>query len=275
MHNKQTAKISKLIEVPHVTNFRELGGYRVESGRRIKNGQFYRCAGLSKLDESDFKILNDLDLKIIVDLRSIGEKENEPDVVPPGCEYYHHSGIVTMDDPNHLSNQYGGNMDMKSAVIDILQKKIDMADPMEYLKDCYKTMAEHSESFKALFDLIKNNPDKPIAFHCTAGKDRTGVAAALILLSLGASEETVMEDYLLSNICRKAENDVVIDSLKGYSTEDSLLNIIRAMLEVNAELLNAYFHRVKELYGTWDDYFEQAIGLSSEERRLLKERYLV
>lgn len=266
---------NRTIEVPHVTNFRDIGGYLTEGGKTVKHGQFYRCAGLSKLDESDFEILKDLNLKIIVDFRSKAEKEKEPDIVPPECEYYHYSGIVTMDDPNDMVNKFGGSMDMKAAVMSILQKKIDMPNPMEYLTGCYTTMAEYSQSFKALFDLIKSNPDKPIAFHCSAGKDRTGVAAALILLSLGASEETAMEDYLLSNLHRKAENDGVIESLKKYSSDEKFLGVVRSMLEVNGELLNAYFSKVKELYGDWDNYFEKALGLSKADRRELKERYLV
>lgn len=265
----------RIIAVPHVTNFRDLGGYTVAGGKTVKHGQFYRCASLSNLDESDFKILKELNVKIIVDFRSNGEKENEPDIIPPECDYYHYSGIVTMDDPNDMGNQFGGNMDMKAVVMNILQNKIEVPNPMEYLKDCYKTMAEHSQAFKALFDLIKKNPDKPIAFHCTAGKDRTGVAAALILLSLGASEETVMEDYLLSNLYRKAENDVVIESFKKYTSEEKFLSVMRSMLEVNAELLNAYFDKVKELYGNWDNYFEKALGLSCEDRHKLRELYLV
>ncbi|MEG2288389.1 MAG: tyrosine-protein phosphatase [Clostridium sp.] len=267
--------VLRVINVPHITNFRDLGGCPCGEGKVVKPKQFYRCAGLSNLDESDFAILKEQNLKIIVDLRSKAEKEKEPDIVPPECEYYHYSGIVTMDDPNNLANQFGGNMDMKSAVIDMLQNKREVPNPMEYLKECYKTMAEHSNSFKALFDLIKMYPEKPIAFHCSAGKDRTGVAAALILLSLGASEETVMEDYLLSNVYRKAENDIMIEMLKKYTTEEVFLNLIRSMLEVNAELLNTYFDKVKELYGTWDNYFEKAIGVSAQERKELKERYLV
>ena len=267
-------KIKRSIEIPHVTNFRDIGGYSVKGGKTIKYGQFYRCASFSRIDESDIKILKELNLKIIVDLRSKGERESEPDIIPSDCEYYNYSGIVTMDNPNDMANQFGGNMDMKDILMNILQKNIEMPNPMDYLKECYTTMAEHSQSFKALFDLIKQNPDKPIAFHCTAGKDRTGVAAALIMLCLGASEETVMEDYLLSNMYRKVENDSVIESLKKYTSAEEFLAIVRSMLEVNAELLNAYFDKVKELYETWDNYFEKALGISSEDRKNLKELYL-
>lgn len=267
--------ISKVIEVPHVTNFRDIGGYIGEGGKRVKCGQFYRCAGLSKLDESDFQVLKDLNLKIIVDFRSNGEKEKEPDIIPPECDYYHFSGIVTMDDTNNMANQFGGNLDMKASIMEVIQKKIDMPDPMEYLKECYKIMAEHSQSFKSFFEVIKSNPDKPIAFHCTAGKDRTGIAAALILLALGVSEEVVMDDYLLSNIHRKVENDGIIESLKKYISKEEYLRGIRLALEVNAELLAAYFEKVKELYGHWDNYFEKALGLSVEDRIELKRRYLV
>lgn len=267
--------VKRIIHVPHVTNFRDLGGCPCEDGKIVKYGQFYRCGKLSNLDENDFEVLKNHNLKIIVDLRSVGEKEREPDIVPKDCDYYHYSGIVTMDDPNSGASQMGGNLDMKSAVIEILQGKMKMPNPMEYLKDCYEIMAEHSDSFKALFDLIKKNPEKPIAFHCTAGKDRTGVAAALILLALGASEETVMEDYLLSNVHREAENNIILEEIKKHTTDEEFLKVFRSVLEVDAELLNAYFNKVKELYGTWDNYFERAIGLSTEDRKELKERYLV
>lgn len=266
---------TRLIELPHVTNFRDIGGYIGEDGKQVKYGQFYRCAGLSQLDETDFQILKELNVKIIVDFRSIGEKDNEPDIIPPECEYYHFSGIVTMDDKNNLGNSFGGNLDMKTTIMEIIQKKIEMPNPVEYLKECYIIMAEQSQSFKDFFKVIKDNPDKPIAFHCTAGKDRTGVAAALILLSLGVSEEVVIEDYLLSNVFRKAENDGIKGILKTYIDKEEALEMIKVALEVNEELLLTYFNKVKELYGNWDNYFEKALGISKEDRTELKRRYLV
>ncbi len=272
---KGVSDISRIIDVPHVTNFRDLGGCPCEDGKVVEYGHFYRCAGLSKVDESDFEVLKKYNLKIIFDLRSKGEKDKEPDIVPPDCEYYHYSGIVTMDEPNDMVNQFGGNFDMKSVVMNILQNKVEIPNTMDYLRGGYETMAEHSNSFKALFDLIKKYPEKPIAFHCSAGKDRTGVAAALILLSLGASEETVMEDYLLSNIHRKTENDGILGEIKKYTTDEGFLSVIRSMLEVNVDLLKAYFNKVKELYGNWDNYFEKAIGLTKKDREELQERYLV
>ena len=267
--------LSRVINMPHITNFRDLGGCPCAEGKVVKSNQFYRCADLSNIEEEDVKILKEKDVKIIVDLRSRGEKEKSPDKIPYFCDYYHYSGIVTMDEDDSIVGQFSGNMDMKAALMTMVKGNSNFPNPMEYLVECYKTMAEHSDAFKALFELIKKYPDKPIAFHCTAGKDRTGVAAALILLCLGASEETVMEDYLLSNSCRKAENDLVMEAINKYDFGDDALGMIRSMLEVNESFLQAFFNRVKELYGTWDVYFEKALQVTKDDMQMMRERYLI
>lgn len=212
---------------------------------------------------------------MLVDLRSYAEVENEPDIVPDGCEYYHYSGIVTMDDSNSEINEFAGNMDMKSVVIAMLEKKIQLPDPKEYLTKSYETMAVYSNAFRGMFARIKQYPEKPIVFHCTAGKDRTGIGAALILLILGSSEETVMEDYLLLNIYRKEENDKLMAELSKVIQDETFLKTIRVMLEVESDFLEAFFAKVHECYGTWDNYFETALCIRKEEREFMKERYLV
>lgn len=258
------------LHAPNITNLRDLGGYPCADGKSLEKGHFFRSAGLSKLSEEDITILKELGLRIIVDLRSDLEVAKEPDIVPEFCDYYRYSGIVTMDDPNAAT----GDMDMKSAVMAMMQGDGGLPNPMDYLIDCYETMAGQSNAFRELFSLIINYPDKPLLFHCTAGKDRTGIAAALILLCLGAEEKTVMEDYLLSNNYRKAENESILAAVRSQLEDERVLAMMNMMLEVQPSFLKAFIEKVHALYGSWDNYFEQALGVSTEQRLDMQKRYL-
>lgn len=257
------------LHVPNITNLRDLGGYPCADGKSLAKGHFFRSAGLSKLNEEDITILKELGLRIIVDLRSDLEAAKEPDIVPEFCEYYRYSGIVTMDDQTST-----GDMDMTSAVMAMMQGEGGLPNPMNYMIECYETMAEQSSAFRELFSLIINYPDKPLLFHCTAGKDRTGIAAALILLCLGAEEKTVMEDYLLSNDYRKAENESILAAVRSQLEDERVIKLMQMMLEVQPAFLKTFIEKVHALYGSWDNYFEQALGLSAEQRLDIQKRYL-
>ncbi|RFZ75614.1 protein-tyrosine-phosphatase [Lacrimispora amygdalina] len=265
IHNR-----NQILFTDNIANFRDLGGCPVQGGKQVKPGHFYRSSVLSKLQQEELDLLSDLNIQMIVDFRSPSEVRSEPDVVPPRCQYYNFSAI----DFGTESDSAEVNSDMKSIMMAVIEKKIQL-DNTESLTAQYEAMAADSSAFRQMFQLIKANPKAPLLFHCAAGKDRTGVAAALILLCLGSTEETIIEDYLLSNMYRAAENERIIKELSEATQDKALLNAFLVLLGVDAAYLHAFFSKVQELYGNWDSYFEQAISLSPVERAQMKERYLI
>lgn len=262
----------RVIFTENITNFRDLGGCPVIDGRQVKPGYFYRSGVLSRLQRKEIELLKNLNIQIIVDLRSTPEVRSEPDVTLPGSQYYNFcgSGFGTGS-----GDSIAINLDMKSILMAIIEKKIPMPDPTAFFTAQYEAMAVDSSAFRQMFVLMKEKPKTPLLFHCAAGKDRTGVAAALILLCLGSTEETILEDYLLSNVYRVAENEKIIQALSAATQDKALLDVFRVMLGVDAVYLYAFFSKVHELYGDWDNYFERVLCLSSAERFQMREGYLI
>ena len=120
---------------------------------------------------------------------------------------------------------------------------------------------------------IVENGRNPVLFHCSAGKDRTGVLASLILLALGVSMEDAMEDYLLSNAYRKEEIDKEMGKIAALIDDPMILDQIRGMLLVKAEYMEAALQPVKT-YPGFGDYARDRLGLSPEDMQRLRALYL-
>ena len=181
-----------------------------------------------------------------------------------GTRYINISGMAELDDTQD-------NFDM----ISIVGKKQDTEyNSKDFLIKGYKNMVFNNLALKELVDCMENEEGLPIVFHCTAGKDRTGFAAALILLILGVSEEVIIEDYLLSNIFRKDINKKIIDTIVGKISNSQGLTSLKYMLEVQQEYIEAAFNSIKEKYGTIDIYLEKEYGLTKKKRKELKCRFL-
>jgi protein-tyrosine phosphatase len=134
------------------------------------------------------------------------------------------------------------------------------------MRDSYRNYVRHNTAcYKTLFAHLLDDT-APLVIHCTAGKDRTGFAAALILKALGVSDELVVEDYLLTNrFYRRAE--------AGLSSD--LPETVRAVLgSVEASFLKASLDTVRADYGDLEAYFETGLGIGARERAVLERRYL-
>ena len=176
-------------------NFRELGGYSADEGKHVRWGQIYRGIPTGLLtSDADRKLLDSLGLRLILDLRSEQEAEKMPDYVPDGARMVRICGLC-LDD--------GKEVDFSPEDRErLLEGKPDegrrMADAM------YRQMLFGNKAYKELFRALEAG-ETPVLFHCSAGKDRTGVAAMLILLALGASDETIRQDFVRTNECRRPE----------------------------------------------------------------------
>ncbi|MED1564168.1 hypothetical protein AJ85_06960 [Alkalihalobacillus alcalophilus ATCC 27647 = CGMCC 1.3604] len=252
----------RLITLEGSFNFRDLGGYKTKSGRTVKWGRVFRSGDLSKVTANDLKKLEQLGIKTICDLRSQDEVEKMPDPLLANVRALH-VPVIPNDDET-----------MVRQVGDLAEVQREwLTNPGDMLTYMNKKMVIFAEAYKTLFRSLLNYPEEPLLFHCAAGKDRTGVVAALILSLLDIDRETILEDYLLTNLSKeKMRQQLAGSDLDAFSHLSG--EAIEAMLEPRAEYIEAFFVELEHHYGTVKHYFERAIGLTEDEMNQLRENLL-
>lgn len=235
-------------------NFRDLGGYETKDGRVVKWGRIYRGGELAELTDADLTALDGLDIKLVCDLRSDGEVEIGPDRLPAGAESVHIPIVDDSQDPVAIrAAVLAGDVSMLGA-------------PGELLTEGNaKFVTDFSDQFATLMERVMDPASQPTNLHCTAGKDRAGLGAALVLLTLGVPEQTVMEDFLLSNEYRAEENAHTLETLSAL-LDPSELEVMRSLLEVREEYLQAAIDAMEDEYGSVDAYLRKGLGITPKER---------
>jgi protein-tyrosine phosphatase len=236
-------------------NFRDLGGYTTKDGRQVKWGEVYRSADISKLTDSDMAELKKLNIDYDVDLRGHQESAQAPDRLNPGMDYVllpaGSDNINWMQEMSKIKGTQGDSL------------MIAYYSNTQYLTDRYKPM----------FDKLLNLPDgQSLVFHCSAGKDRTGIGSALFLYSLGVPYDTIMSDYLASNYYRKDINAQLSMQMVQYMHLSP--EVAKSMAGVKKEYLDATFKAITNQYGSVDNYLKTQLGLDDEKIALLKKKFL-
>ncbi|WP_262316585.1 tyrosine-protein phosphatase [Lacticaseibacillus parakribbianus] len=253
----------RLLPIPNAVNLRELGGYRTKDGRRVHNRKLLRSGSLAMLDTDEAKQLYAYGLRHVVDLRGLDERAGWPDVLAPGVAYHVLSVLPFADTaplPERLSQYLGAMQEPRIA---------PMAE--YYLR--MLTDAHALAQWRALFDLVATNttPNEAVLFHCAAGKDRTGVAAMMLLGMLGVPEGTIRQDYLLTNAVFAAPAAQVTQALQDPgSTFVADMNRNRA--EVQCQLAVAAFIRGE--YGDWPRYVARELGVDAAAQTVLRDQLL-
>ena len=246
-------------------NFRELGGYEADEGKHIKWGQIYRGIPTWKLtSEADRKLLDSLGLRLILDLRSEAEAAETPDYVPDGarlvriCGLCHPDGSEISFSPGDIEKLLKGKKD----------EEHNLADAM------YEQMIFRNKAYKELFRALEAG-ETPILFHCSGGKDRTGVAAMLILLALGASDETICQDFVRTNVCRRPELEKIwaahAEEIEAHPEQKQFYQGIAG---VHPESAPFVLDTIRKEYGTTDAYLEAEYGLTPARLMRLRRMYL-
>ncbi len=244
------------IQLEGAVNFRDIGGYPTLSGQRVKWGKMYRSAALNTLTDGDLAKLKALHIATIIDFRGPYEIKAAPDKVPAGAiDINLPAGSENIGDSNYMKNM-------------VRSMKNDSS-----LLQFYSDLTPFRERYLPMFNqLLAAKTDSAVLFHCTAGKDRTGIAAALILYALGVSEQSIMEDYLATNYYRRNENEKAVKGMvQLYHLDET---VARSMMAARANYLNATFESIKSSYGSIDTYLETVMGLTKEKRNSLKEKFL-
>ena len=259
---------NQLIGVTSGRNFRELGGYETLSGKKIKMHKLLRTGNLADLSPFDKQFLTDYGVKYDVDFRSKEEVYNQPDRVPDGVEYIY-DPVFSEDLTNSSKN-----------LNDLNKQAANDADfGFDHMHYAYEDMIESESAqnaYRKLFEvLLKNDGEnESVIFHCTAGKDRTGFGAMLVLSALGVPFSTIKKDYLLTNITTKDFVDSMVEHARQNGRNENVLQSIRDIQSVRPEYLDHAIKVLNDEYGGINNYLRDVMKLSSADIMKLREIYL-
>lgn len=256
MGNNRRLKFNGLV------NFRDLGGYETNDGRVVKWGKLYRSDGLHSLTDKDKIDFINLGIKSIFDYRSKGEVDKKPDPVFEGTEYVNISAM-TLEDGNEV------NLDMEDITKNIEEIRA-IKNPLDILGKRYVQMAFGNEAYRKLISYALDEDKYPILQHCAAGKDRTGIGAAILLLAIGVPEDRVIEDYLLSQEYFNEPNEEYKKGIKGIKEFPEAEALLDALMGVRKEYIEGFLSAIKEKYKSMEEYLEYEFGLTKDKKEKLK-----
>lgn len=237
----------RLRKLKGVTNFRDLGGYRTTDGGRTRRGLVFRSDAPHRLTQADLDTIGDLGLRVAYDLRTDEERRRAPSMLP--------------DDVRRVSLPIGGGAAGNSELTDLIASGDLASVPDDFLVRVYRLMAEgDARTFGSLLTGLADPDGLPALVHCTAGKDRTGLSAALLLSVLGVDESTVLDDYELG---------------AAYYAEDRLARLrprlakagidverFRAVFGTPRAAMAATLATLRERHGTVEEYLLAEAGVT-------------
>lgn len=255
----------KQIALEGAINVRDLGGYKTEDGKTIKPHRLIRSAELYTITGNDIaKLKKTYQLKQIVDFRTDSEVDKKPD--PPIQNVKNIYDSVMKDNGASTSTE------------DLIKSLSKMDNPESFLIEANKSFVTDENSrkaYKKFFDILLENKEGAVLWHCTAGKDRAGFGTALVLSALGVPKDKVMEDYLLSNKYRADENEKAVQAILAETKNQQAADGMKAVMEVRESYLNAAFDEIDKKYGSLEPFLKEGLGLTKSDINKLKSMYLV
>ena len=217
-------------------NFRDLGGIRTIDGRYVKWGKIFRSDDLSTLTDKDLKYLSSIPIVSVVDFRTEAEINTAPDKLPSSVK----NDYICTITPGKLSTD-----DITKATEEQL---------IEEMKNMNKLLVTDQSCiavYRNFFELLQNEKEVPLLFHCSAGKDRTGTGAALILYALGVDEMTVMQNYMMSNTYIADKYAKLVEEFPN----------MQPLFEVRTEYLQTGIDQMKKDHGSVENYLTNVLNV--------------
>lgn len=262
MESLQTVSVH--LPFQNIENCRDMAGITNRNNKHIKPGKLFRSANLHKATDQDIYTLQHMHLDNVVDLRTDVEIALEPDRLLSEWNTVH----LPLIQERKLAASQGGTIELAGKAL---------LDTDQLLQNVYRRIvtAEHAqEMFRRFFALLLEGGTT--LWHCTQGKDRTGLTAVLLLTALDVDESIIIEDYLQTNLYLHADEvreDVAAQGLLGRRAGKAVQDIA-ALSEARMDYYNAAKEAVEEKYGSWKEYLHTAIGLSQEDMEKLQTLYM-
>lgn len=248
-------------------NFRDLGGVITKSGKKLKERKIFRSGYLGKIDENDLSILIDLKIEKILDLRTA----EEIDLLGNG------NYLESMDYQNIALN--AGNI-TKSLIPIFTKGEFHLLQPNILETIYFELITKFKPEIASIYrEIIHAN--QGIVYHCSHGKDRTGVISALMLDFFEVDRTHIYKDYVMSNKLLKKQNDYQLQMIKDNFTKQFNRDVseeefapVKSLFYCHEDILKAVFEYMDTTYGSVNSYFQSELGLSVQELELLKTKYL-
>lgn len=241
-------------------NLRDIGGYPTADGRRVKWGRVYRSGTLNELSAEDTAQIAQLGLTAICDLRSAEEVADSPeDAARFGAQYQHMPVQASRDTMRQLQAM----LFQPSRLSDIMRASYN------------DVMLESNASL--IGDILRQmsvETNLPMLFHCTAGKDRTGVIAAVLLSTLGVSDDVIAADYALSNKFYHRFREYVGVVLKKVRWLGISLDALHPLMIADGDMMREMLVKLRQKYGSVDDYLTTRAGLTADEISQLRQNLI-
>lgn len=256
------------IPLQSLPNTRDLGAIATQDGRHILPRKLLRSGSLYHMSLVDQDVLKrEYNLSTVIDFRTVSEREEKPDTLLPYVEYYHIPifdeetyGITHEEDSIKSIFAMSGNAD------DFLLRQYENLIMDEYSR----------RQYARFMDVLLRQKDGSVLWHCSAGKDRAGVATALLLCVLGVSKDTIMEDYMKTNTYMEAECEHMVRFLETKTIVDrNMLNGIEALFKVKEVYLETVFKKIEQEYGGVDKFIRKELYLTHKAIESLQEKYLI
>ena len=258
------------MEFERLNNTRDLGGIATTDGKHIVRGKLIRSGRLGIGSEEDIRKISET-VSAVVDFRSDNEKSESPDPDIEGVESFH---IPVIEDL-----AAGVSRDQKSDEEAFMMLSNDPDGALRYMCRTYEdfvTSESALKGYRQFVDLLLEGREKAILWHCTAGKDRAGFAAAIVLEMLGVDRETIIQNYLKTN-------DLIEDDINRMvgmffkmtgSGDKNTESALRYMFSARREYLDAAFDCIEHKYGDFRGFLTDGLGVSDEDIARMRKMYL-
>ena len=274
----QVAHSQRAIAFEEIENARDMGTLVMQDGQTVRTGMLVRSGCLAKATDSDVAVLKDkYHLTDVFDFRFEAEANAAPDRIIDGVSYTHLSTLPKALIEGFSSSGRSDSVKMdKKSMMETLMKYAFEPKAQTMVRQLYPAIVTDSTAQHYYGEFLRGvlRAEGGVLWHCSQGKDRAGWASAFLLAALGASRETIVEDFDLSNQSYARQAEALIAKIQGKDGSDGAVAFIRAMVGVSRENFEATLDLIDQRYGSLSGYIEKQLGFSKEEQQQLKEKYL-
>lgn len=270
----------QFLPIKSIVNARDLGGYTMQDGRVLRDRVLLRSAHLAEATDEDLKWLSLIRVTKVIDFRRLEEKKGMFDQPILGAQFVDlpidASANAMADAPVEEKKKYTEGKKFNVNKVILMAAFSERAQAIA--RNMYPTLLfnpDCQKAFAKFFRLVLDTEDGAVLYHCTQGKDRTGIASALMLAALGADRETIVADFDATN--RVYEKDVkkYTRIVKLFGGKEEEVAVVKAFMGCNTENFVKALDRLDQEYGSLDAYLKGPMGLTDADIQTLRDRYLV